>query len=149
MMHDDTSGALRPSALSSEGFLGSDTRSLEEIVADDKRTLDRLGISAADMATALESVYRKARENLGAAVSIGNGRIVVFHESMGRIPSPLGGGLFEKGEAVVADEQGKELLIITALSIHLIREYGFFQGRGAHFRIDPAKAAEVLVPARR
>jgi len=148
-MHDDTSGTARPSALLSRGFLGGDARSFEDIVADDKRTLDRLGISLADMAAALEAVYRRARDNLGAAVDLGGGRRTVFHESMGRIPSPLGGGLFEKGEVVVADEQGKELLIITALSIHLIREYGFFQGRGAHFRIDPEKAAEVLGPARR
>jgi hypothetical protein len=147
-MNDEKAGSLKPSTLSSEGFLGSDARPFEEIIADDKRTLDRLGISALRMAAALESVYRRARDNLGAAVDLGSGRRAVFHESMGRIPSPLGGGLFEKGEAVVTDAQGNELLRITALSIHLVREHGFFQGRGAHFRIDPEKAAEVLGPAR-
>ncbi|MBU1535256.1 hypothetical protein KKF84_08035, partial [Myxococcota bacterium] len=32
----------------------------------------------------------------------------------------------------------------TDLSIHLIAHHGFYQGRGAHFRLDPAHLVDVL-----
>jgi hypothetical protein len=93
----------------------------------------------------LEEAYRQAREGLGTEVEIIPGITARFYESMGRIPSPFrGDGVFEKGEAVITDTSSNDQIIITRLSVHLIRKHGFFQGRGSRFRIDPEKAMRIL-----
>jgi hypothetical protein len=35
-------------------------------------------------------------------------------------------------------------MVWTALNVHLIREHGFYEGRGSPFRIDPAQAKRAL-----
>jgi hypothetical protein len=111
---------FQASKFSGEGFLGSDRRSVDEIIVADARALDGAGIER-----------RAVRGE--------------FHESMGRIPCPFKGcGVFEKGEAAIADAESKVSLNVTDLGIHLIRKHGFFQGRGSRFRIDPLEAARIL-----
>src|SRR5262245_3751206 len=50
---------MRPGAFSSAGFLGSG-ESLEEVLAADALELDRLGLSSADLASALEGLLDDA-----------------------------------------------------------------------------------------
>jgi hypothetical protein len=136
---------LGASKFSGEGFLGTDHRPVEDIIADDMRTLEHLDVSLEDLAAALHDAYEKTRHNLGAQTEIRPGINGVFYESMGRIPSPFrGDGVFEKGEAVLKDEESGEQLIITSLGIALIEKHGFFQGHGSRYRIDPAKAVQLL-----
>jgi hypothetical protein len=136
---------LGPSKFSKEGFLGTDTRSFEEIIADDLRTLERTGVSKELLLQALKDTYQKAKEAFGAEIEIRKNVKAVFHESMGRIPSPFcKDGLFEKGEAVVTDSTNNLSLIITSLGINLIERHDFFQGRGCRFRIDPLVAIKIF-----
>ncbi len=136
---------LGPSKFSGEGFLGTDTRMVDEIIAADGRTLEYFGVDRESIAQALEKAYQQAREGLGAEVEIMPGVTAKFYESMGRIPSPFrGDGVFEKGEAVITDASSNDQIVITRLSVHLIKKYGFFQGRGSRFRIDPEKAIRIL-----
>jgi len=142
---------LGPSKFSKEGFLGTDTRSLQEIITDDLRTLDKTGVSKELLVQALKDAYQKARNVFGAEVEIKKDVKAVFHESMGRIPSPFcKDGLFEKGEAVVTNSVNNLSLIITSLGINLIEKHDFFQGRGCRFRIDPLVAIKIfkLLPGR-
>lgn len=136
---------LRPSKFSKDGFLGSDTRFLEEIIADDLRTLKKAGVSKESLLQALKDAYQKAKEAFGAEIEIKKNVKAMFHESMGRIPSPFcKDGLFEKGEAVITDHTNNLSLIITTLAINLIEKHDFFQGRGCRFRIDPADAIQIF-----
>ena len=48
------------------------------------------------------------------------------------------------GEAVVEDAAAGVSFVITPLAIHLIEKYGFFQGMGSKYRIDPKIAADML-----
>jgi hypothetical protein len=136
---------LGPSGFSSEGFLGSDVRPVDEIISEDLATLEENQVSKEALVAALTKAYRKAEGALGAEVLIRPGLKAVFHESMGRIPSPFqGDGVFEKGEAIVEDAEGGQRIIITRLAIHLIEKYGFFQGRGSPYRIEPRRAVEMF-----
>ncbi len=136
---------LAPSKFSKDGFLGTDTRSLEEIIAEDLRTLKKTGVSKELLARTLRDAYQKAKDAFGAEIEIRKNVKAVFHESMGRIPSPFcKDGLFEKGEAVVTDTVNKISLIITSLGINLIENHDFFQGRGCRFRIDPLDAVKIF-----
>jgi len=142
---------LKPSKFSKDGFLGTDTRSLEEIIADDLHTLKKAGVSKESLVKALKDAYQKAKEAFGAEIEIRKNVKAVFHESMGRIPSPFcKDGLFEKGEAVITDTVNNISLIITSLGINLIEKHDFSQGRGCRFRIDPLVVIKIfnLQPAK-
>jgi len=136
---------LGASKFSGEGFLGSDRRSVDEIVAADLRTLDRLGIPPEKLLARLREVFETARATLGGDVEVRTGVSAVAHESMGRIPSPFpGDGVFEKGDVVVTHAGTGASLVITSLGLALIEKHRFFQGRGSHYRIDPECAAKLL-----
>jgi len=129
---------MAPGVLSRDGFLGNDTRSLDEIIATDRAGLRALGVNERDLADKMEAVFEKARGQLGRPIDINEKLKAVYRESMGRIPSPWPGeGVFQKGEVEVTDKESGESLRFTPLSIHLIREHGFFQGRGSSFRLEP------------
>jgi hypothetical protein len=136
---------LAASKFSGEGFMGDDHRPLSEIVADDLRTLEELGLSLDEMVGALRDVFDEARGVFGAEVEVRPGVTAIAHESMGRIPSPFrGDGVFEKGDVVVTVKDTGETLVITRLGLALIEKHSFFQGNGSRYRIDPARAVSIL-----
>lgn len=136
---------MAASKFSGEGFLGADHRPLDEIVADDLRTLDRIGVPLPTLHAALADAFAKARAAFGAEVEIRPGLTALAHESMGRIPSPFqGDGVFEKGDVAITESATGEELILTALGLDMIQKHAFFQGRGSRYRIDPAHAARLL-----
>ena len=136
---------LGASKFSGEGFLGTDHRPVDEIIADDRRTLERLGLARERLLAALRDIFDKARAELGGDVAVRPGVVAVAHESMGRIPSPFrGDGIFEKGDVVVSNSLTGESLILTSLGLSMIEKHGFFQGRGSRYRIDPERAASLF-----
>ena len=137
--------SLGPSKFSAQGFLGHDTRPVDEIISADQRKLDRLGISINTLVDGLKAIYRKAREACGGEIQITPGVFATFYESRGRVPSPFKtDGVFEKGEAVVREKETGQHIIITELGIALIERHRFFQGRGSRYRIDPDVAVRLL-----
>ncbi|HDP68999.1 MAG TPA: hypothetical protein ENN20_10980 [Candidatus Marinimicrobia bacterium] len=136
---------LQASKFSAGGFLGNDQRPIDEIIADDLRQLEEIGRTVGEVVQLLKNAYEKIRSGLGNDVELSNGVTGRFYESMGRIPSPFrGDGVFEKGEAVVTDENSGDSLIITKLGIHLIEKHHFFQGVGCRYRIEPQQVFQIL-----
>lgn len=137
---------LQASKFSAGGFLGSDQRPVDEIIADDLRQLGEIGRTVDEAVQLLNDAYERTREGLGKDVTLLPGVTGRFYESMGRIPSPFrGDGVFEKGEAVITDEDSGNSLIITKLGIHLIEKHHFFQGSGSRYRIEPQQVFQILV----
>ncbi|MGC9364940.1 MAG: hypothetical protein ACP5FZ_10275 [Fidelibacterota bacterium] len=140
------SSNLQASKFSADGFLGSDQRPVDEIIADDLRQLEEIGRTLDEAVQLLNDAYERSREGLGKDVTLLPGVTGRFYESMGRIPSPFrGDGVFEKGEAVITDEYSGNSLIITKLGIHLIEKHHFFQGVGSRYRIEPQQVFQILV----
>ncbi|GAB6057377.1 hypothetical protein [Desulfonatronum parangueonense] len=136
---------LSPSCFSAWGFLGNDTRELEDIIADDHQTLQRLGITMDLLVEALRSVYHAALQAEGEWADIAPGVQAEFLACRGRTPSPFPGeGTFPKHQVRVTREKDAQSFIITPLSIHLVEKHGFFQGIGSPFRVDPGLAADML-----
>jgi hypothetical protein len=132
------------SKFSGAGFLGTDHRPVDEIIAADLHDLERLGVPPEKLLAALRTTFEKARAALGGEVDIRPGVVASAHESMGRIPSPFrGDGVFEKGDVVVTSSTGEQL-ILTSLGLALIEKHRFFQGHGNRYRIDPERAARLL-----
>ncbi|HOO20431.1 MAG TPA: hypothetical protein PL011_03480 [Kiritimatiellia bacterium] len=136
---------LGASRFSGEGFLGTDHRPVDEIIAADLHALRELDIPLSRLLAALRAAFDQARGALGGEVDIRPGVTAVAHESMGRIPSPFqGDGVFEKGDVVLTDSATGEELVLTALGLSMIEKHRFFQGRGSRYRVEPARAARLL-----
>ena len=93
----------------------------------------------------MADVLNAAMGAMGGEVAAGDGWTVRFSEAMGRIPCPWGGcGVFAKGEAELRDATAGRVMRFTPLSVHLLGEHSFFQGRGGRYRLEPALLAEAL-----
>ena len=135
---------LGASRFSGEGFLGTDHRPVDEIIAADLHALRELDVPVSRLHAALRDAFDKARGALGGEVDIRPGVTAVAHESMGRIPSPFrGDGVFEKGDVVLSSASGEQI-VLTALGHAMIEKHSFFQGRGSRYRVEPARAAALL-----
>jgi hypothetical protein len=129
---------LGQSEFSAEGFLGTDTRTPEEIMAEDLNTIQTLGTTKEKTAGILREIYVKAERAMGNAVKLSEKISATHQEACGRIPSPFpNDGTFQKGQASISGFADGQTIFITPLSIHLIEKYGFFQGKGSLYRIDP------------
>ncbi|NOY80992.1 MAG: hypothetical protein GXP31_08300 [Kiritimatiellaeota bacterium] len=131
---------MAPGVLSRDGFLGTDSRNIADIVAEDRADLDAAGVTAADIARVLEDIHRAADAGLETSITLCDGAVRARGvEVMGRIPCPFGCGVRAHKAVITVEALGKELRI-TPILIHLIGTHGFFQGRGSPFRIEPAEA---------
>ncbi len=136
---------LSASKFSGDGFLGNDTRPVDEIVATDLRQLEEIGRTIEELVALLTDAYDRTRSGLGDDVELYPGVLGRFYESMGRIPSPFpGDGVFEKGEAVITDRDSDQSIIITKLGLNLIEKYHFFQGTDSRYRIEPLAVFQLL-----
>ena len=125
-----------------EGFLGDDTRSLREIIASDAAELSSIGVTAAEIAASLAAILELAEQAQERTVELSPGALAVYTGAMGQIPSPFGDGLFEKGQVELI--LGDERVVFTPLGIHMIGEYGFFEGLGGRYRRSPSEWAKLL-----
>ena len=140
---------MRSGVLSGEGFLGDDARPVAEIIEADRAVMDCLGLSLEEFALPAKRAISLAIAALGSPISLGSGLTAVFVESLGALPCPWGRcGRFPKGQLEVTDRDGRMILRMTPLSVHLIEVHGFFQGRGSPYRIEPESVWPILASFR-
>jgi len=125
--------------LARDGFLGDDMRPLDEIVAADDAALAAAGVSRADLADLLDELHAAADAALETPRDLYDGKVQVqLTEVMGRISCPFGCGS-RSHKAAIQVRAGELAFVFTPLHAHLIREHGFFQGKGSWFRLEPAE----------
>ncbi len=136
---------LRASKLSAEGFLGSDTRSLAEIIDSDSSDIAKLGYTAEQLAEKMQHITDLAEKALENWANIDDVYQAKVAEAKGRIPCPWP-HLFHCQKRVTVLRNTKTSLEISwsDLNIHLIKEHGFFEGKGSPFRIEPKQLIEML-----
>lgn len=136
---------LRSSKLTSSGFMGNDTRPLAEIIEADAAELAMLNYTVYDIADRMREITAKARGGLGTNVRIDDRLEARATETRGRVPCPWPhAGRFPKTVVTLCRTDSDRSIHWSELSIHLIEAHGFFEGRGAVFRLDPRELAEML-----
>jgi hypothetical protein len=136
---------MRPGKLSATGFLGEDRRPLSEILEEDRLALYNLGLSCHFIAHVLEKLMYKGREGFGNPVKAGVDLVITVDENRGVIPCPFRHGyLAKKIDVAVKNVEKSKQLRFSDLSIHLIKEHGFFQGKGSVYRIEPQEILNTL-----
>jgi len=137
-------GNFLPGAITRDGFLGSDSRHIHDIVLEDGRTLERLGLNTGEIADRLKFFMDEGKKGLEAPVVSGTFTVQVeWHK--GSLPCPFGeGGLHQKIMARLCSNQTGKCIRFSQMNIHLIREHGFFEGKGSPLRLDPEDLAAFL-----
>ncbi len=136
---------LRSSRIVAGGFFGTDGRPLEEIVEADLVSLAHLGYSAIQVADRMQELTAMAIPQLGNPVAAGDNLTVTSQDYMGRIicpwPHPMS---LAKRITVARRTDSDESIRWTDLSIHMIAEHNFFEGKGSAFRIEPGKLVHLI-----
>ena len=136
---------LRSPAFSAAGFMGTDARSLVQIIYADLADVARFGYTPPLIAERMREITNIAKEGLGNWVAIDKSRRAMIVEVKGRIPCPWPhAGNYAKRITTLQDtETGREVLW-SDLNIHLIDEHNFFEGRGSVFRIEPEEIIGMI-----
>ena len=136
---------LRGSAIVAGGFLGTDPRSVDEIIESDRAELFGLGVTPARIAARLREITALAVAGQGNTVSVGPGLEAMAWETRGRLPCPWPHpGRYGKTVVRLTETAGNRALMWSELNLHLIEAHGFFEGRGTKFRIEPREIVELL-----
>ena len=136
---------LRSSSLVAGGFLGKDSRILEEILEADASEVNRLGTTFDAIADRMAELTDRAKKGLGTTVDLGDNLEGTAEENRGVIICPWPHeGRFTKTVTTVRRTDTGESIRWSDLSIHYIKDHGFFEGRGAHFRLEPEALVRVL-----
>ncbi len=135
---------LSPGAYSAEGFLGEDTRNLEDILKEDENTVKSMGLSHEQIAAGMKRYTDKGKENPGNPVREVDCEIIV-DDHRGYIPCPFSDNEKAlKTNTRVFNKRLNRSVYWSDLNIHMIEKHGFYEGRGSRFRTGPEELVEIL-----
>ena len=136
---------LRSSKLVAGGFMGNDGRSVTEIIDSDLAEISGLGFTTGQIAKRMQEITDAAVQRLGGWVEIDEKRRALVDEAKGWLVCPWPHpGRFAKRVTTVKLVESGESVRWSDLNIHLIREHGFFEGKGSAFRIEPGKLIRAI-----
>ncbi|MGM0431731.1 MAG: hypothetical protein ACQEQU_03350 [Spirochaetota bacterium] len=136
---------MRPGVITLDGFLGTDTRNLVDILMEDDGTVRRMGLTHSKIADRMEYFRNEGYDGLGEFITV-DGHFEVRVDSVrGSLPSPFGGpGMYKKVNTTVRNLNSGKEITYTDLHIHFVRDYGFYEGKGSSYRLEPEQLVEVL-----
>lgn len=136
---------LRSSRLAAGGFMGHDTRNVQEVIDADVAELSRLGLTREQVGERMQEITEIAISGLGSWVQVGDDLKGKVDEAKGWLicPWPHKGKLAKRITLVKVIETG-ESIRWSDLNIHLISEHGFFEGKGSDFRIEPRELVRII-----
>ncbi|MBW8035438.1 MAG: hypothetical protein FVQ79_07360 [Planctomycetes bacterium] len=142
---DNLEAVLRSSKLVAGGFLGSDRRSVCEIIEEDRRRLDNAGVGCKELAGRMREITDAAKRQLGGCVKVSDRLEAWVEEAKGVLvcPWPHSGGILKRITTVRNVETG-ETVTWSDLNIHLIEEHGFFEGKGSAMRLEPGEIVKMI-----
>ncbi len=145
---------MRPGAFSQVGFLGR-TERLEEVLDRDRQILVDLGLTPAEIAAPLDALLDAAEASarnrarlgdLSVRIELTTGfQICPWASDPNQAQCNAGGGVRHASLTWQArNHRTRGRLSGPGLIVHLIRDHGFFEGRGSPHRVDPEELARIL-----
>jgi len=136
---------MQPGVISLEGFLGSDSRNLTDILNDDNGTVNSLKLTHQQIALRMLEFRDKGLAGLGEFISVAPHFEVRVDSVRGKMPCPFGDpGIFPKTNITVKNLKSDQEITFTDLNIHMVLVHGFYEGSGSHFRLEPVQLAAIL-----
>jgi hypothetical protein len=148
--------SMRPGRLSGAGFLGKKERLLEVLAADNRYVVDELGLTHQRLARPLlvlgAVAARDAVEGPKEVTYQGRKFKIQAKRFSHSVTSPFDDGTETSCEATVENAGTGKKVTYSLLVPQMIERYGFYEGQGTRFRVDPRTIVEVfdfLAPAKR
>ena len=136
---------MRPGIITRDGFLGSDSRNLIDILVDDDAAVKRTSATHQAVAARMIELREAGMRGLGDYISVEPHFEVRVDSVRGRLPCPFGDpGVFPKTNIFVRNVEKKREITYTDMHIHMIGSHGFYEGKGSPFRLEPKDLMEVL-----
>ena len=136
---------LRSSKLVAGGFMGIERRDVCEIIDADAAELAGLDLTQEQVAERMQQITDLAKSGLGTWVRIDENLEAKVEEARGWLVCPWPHpGTFAKRMTSLRSSKAGPSFSWSDLSIHLIGEHGFFQGKGSRFRIEPKEIAKII-----
>lgn len=130
--------------ISATGFLGKDTRALSEIIQEDLKSMQACDLSFSHVAETLIRFRNEAAKGFGNFVKADKNIIVKSGDARGYLPCPWNDGFFSKNLVEAVNEKTGAKIVFSDLSIHLLKEHHFCQGKGSEYRLDPVVLKKLL-----
>ncbi|HOH47492.1 MAG TPA: hypothetical protein PLX59_06585, partial [Candidatus Cloacimonadota bacterium] len=136
---------LQPGVLTLSGFMGTDKRYWQEIVAADEAKLEELGITAEEIADRMQYFTDQSWDLFDRELEL-EGKFSVETEVVrGKLPCPFShAGIYRKAFTILTRIDTGESLRWSSLNLHLIRDHHFFEGIGSPFRLNPEDLVRIL-----
>lgn len=135
-------------ASSESGFLGEAESLIEVLAADNDTVTQKLKLSHAQLARPLLVIgYYAARHASTKPIAVSYGKEVFEVNSAlsrGFQESPFEDGTKTNATILITNLRTGQKLNYSLLVPHMIERYGFYEGKGTPYRVDPAKIAQVL-----
>ncbi len=135
---------MLPGKITAEGFLGYENLNIHEIITRDEGEMIRLGMKFQTIAEILKDFMLRGERGLGEPITIEDKWVVQTVETRGTLPCPFEDGIFQKVVVRLERTSSGESIVYTDLSLHLLEEHHFLQGKGSPFRIEPMKVKRIL-----
>lgn len=143
---------MRPGAKSEvgsvAGFLGPDEKLLDVLAADNMYVVDELGLTHQELAKHLHAIgtigrWQVAQKKEGTEFIYHGRRFKVKMESF-RQPSPFKDGTSCTTNVELENLDTGKKLFYALLVPYMIERYGFYEGKGTFFRVEPRTVIEAF-----
>jgi len=135
---------MAPGVITADGFLGDDTRPLQDIIVESEEIMRHHKIDIDHAVQIMKDLMEEGRNGLGEPITVEGKWIVQTTEARGHLPCPFEDGIQRKITTVIRNIQIGESIMVTTLSLHLLQKHHFLEGKGSAFRLDPALVKRVL-----
>jgi hypothetical protein len=136
---------MKPGIITRDGFLGTDTRNLIDILVKDDATVKRMNLDHQIIANRMIELREAGLRGLGNFIHVEPHYEIRVDSVRGKLPCPFGDpGIFPKTNTVVRNLKQKREITYTDLNIHMIIVHGFYEGKGSAFRLEPEELVRVL-----
>jgi hypothetical protein len=135
---------MQPGHITLKGLLGTDTRNLVDILIDDNAEVQRIGLSHVAIAERMQALRELGMQGLGNTITVEEHFEVRVDCVRGKLPCPFDDAIFRKTFVQVRNLKLQRCITYTDMHIHMIKEHGFYEGKGSALRLDPHALAEIL-----
>jgi hypothetical protein len=146
----DLEADMRPGSSSTAGFLGADEKLLDLLADDNRYVVQTLRLTHQELARHLHALatigwwQQKHHEETAPFVYRGRRFKVTLAATRGSQPSPFNDGTESGADATLENLDNGRTLKFALLVPYMIERYGFYEGRGTSYRVEPRQIVEVL-----
>jgi hypothetical protein len=146
----DLEADMRPKKLSGAGFMGPDEKLLDVLAADNRYVVEELGLTHQELARHLHALatigdwlalHDKPMQEF---VYHGKRFKVLIQSSSSSVKSPFADGTRSGSNATITNVQTGKKVRFGLLVPYMMERYGFYEGKGTPYRLEPQTVVEVL-----